>query len=267
MPRPLNTLRGIGRELSWIARSAADVPSLARYAADVFLFRLMRVCRRLPGQNRERSIRLRGNTTLTYRLNRGDIESIREVWVEESYRLPFDARTDVVVDLGANIGLTSLWLNRRYQCSLIVAVEPSPENARLVRENLARNHVAATVVEAAVGPQDGTILFEKSDDSNRGRIGDGERGVSVRMLSMDSVLDLLPNGVSADLVKMDIEGGEQELLCGDLSWLTRVRGMIAEFHPLVVDYPALVATLQKNGFRYIAAGTVRRNSMDAFVKG
>jgi len=54
-----------------------------------------------------------------------------------------------------------------------------------------------------------------------------------------------------DLLKLDIEGGEQELLRFQLEWLQRVDAIIAEFHPDCVDYPGLVAKLQQHGFRYI----------------
>ncbi len=39
-----------------------------------------------------------------------------------------------------------------------------------------------------------------------------------------------------DLLKMDIEGGEQALLTGDTAWLSSVNAIVAEFHPSVVDY-------------------------------
>ena len=76
-------------------------------------------------------LRLRGGVTITYRFNKGDIWSVREVWLFECYRPPFEIAIDHVLDLGANIGLTSLWLAKRYGCGRIIAVEPSAANARL----------------------------------------------------------------------------------------------------------------------------------------
>ena len=43
-----------------------------------------------------------------------DIFEIREVWIDEAYRLTDGFSPMVVVDLGAHIGLTTLWLAKRY---------------------------------------------------------------------------------------------------------------------------------------------------------
>jgi FkbM family methyltransferase len=264
LSRLLRALKFDAAQLASMWRKAATPASFARFASDLLRLRLLRLLGATPS-GRERRIRLRDGTRLTYRLNYGDVQSIREVWLEEGYRLPFPPLAGVLVDLGANIGLTSVWLAKRYRYETIIAVEPSPANARLVRINFADNGIAAEVVEAAVGPADGTAFFDDDEASNLGRVS--ARGRPVRMLSMESVLRMLPAGTPIDLVKMDIEGGEEALLRGTLDWLGRVRSLIAEFHPAVIDYPRAVQVLQQAGFRYIAAGSAHKGSMDSFVRG
>jgi len=256
--------RGTLHELAGGLRLAADLPSFARIASDVLLSRLMRRVP-LPNRDRDRMIRVRGGIELHYRLNRGDIQSIREVWMDQCYRLPFDVHPQSLVDLGANIGLTSLWFAQRYGCS-VVAVEPSPDNARIARLNLQRNGVKAEVIEAAVGPHDGTARFEEAGDSNLGHLGTAEGGRPVTVMSMDTLLDRLPDA-HADLVKMDIEGGEGPLLRENVGWLRRVRSIIAEFHPTMIDYPAAIKSIEDQGFRYFPAHSARDfDSMDAFMR-
>jgi FkbM family methyltransferase len=118
-------------------------------------------------------------------------------------------------------------------------VEPVPANAALLRRNLDANTVPATVVEAAVGPSPGRARFVETRDSNLGRIGDGD--LKINVVSMDEVLGQV--GGDVDLLKVDIEGGEQALLGGDLDWLDQVRAMIIEFHPTLVDYQGLIGTV------------------------
>jgi FkbM family methyltransferase len=258
--------QGIGREVRGGFSLTADPRSFARFAADVFLLRLARLVP-LPGRNRERRIRVRGGIELNYRLNRGDMQSIREVWMDECYRLPFELAPERLIDLGANIGLTSLWFAHRYGCSTVIAVEPSPENARIARLNLERNNIKAEVIEAAVGAQDGTAQFEDHEDSNRGHVGSGGRVVSV--VSMDTLLRKLPPGADVDLVKIDIEGGEGPLLQENLGWLGRVKSLIAEFHPQIIDYPAAIQMIESQGFRYIPAHPASDRYywyMDAFIR-
>ncbi len=152
-------------------------------------------------------------------------------------------------------------------CCSVTAIEPSPENARMARLNLQRNRVAAEVIEAAVGPHDGTARFEDAGDSNLGHLGATTEGRLVTVLSMETVLRRLPVGAEADLVKMDIEGGEGPLLQENLGWLKRVRSIIAEFHPTIIDYPAAIKSIEAQGFRYFPAHSAADfDSMDAFMQ-
>ena len=254
---------GFCKEIRGAFRCAANGTTVFRLLLDAVARRAIgRV--RVPMFNRERQVRFKGSTRLCYRLNRGDLQSIREVWYEEAYRLPFDFDLRILVDLGANIGLTSVWLWKRYRCARVVAIEPSTQNARIARLNFELNGLVGEVIEAAIGPRDGESLFEDSDDSNVGHVGSGSR--VVRVMSMDTLFSRLPEDSVVDLVKMDIEGGEQPLLEGDISWLSRVRALIVEFHPSVVDYGELVGILQRAGFRYFPAGSVFPGNMDCFLR-
>jgi FkbM family methyltransferase len=247
-------------------RLSADLRSCLRLAGDFALYRLMRfIPPRAP--DRERVVRLRNDIKMTYRLNRGDIWAVRQMWVDEVCRLPIAMQPEVIVDLGANIGIASLWLAKRYGCSRVIAVEPLAANARLARRNLEENGISAEVLEAAVGPEDGEATFLEAADgsSANGRLiadttqstaeAGNRKAYTVQMVSMETLLQRLPEETSADLVKMDIEGGEQALLCGDLTWLQRVRALIVEFHPRLVDCEGLAEIVRDAGFRQMAMGT------------
>jgi FkbM family methyltransferase len=255
---------GVAHELRGGWTLTADARSFARFASDVFLSRLTRIVP-LSSRNQTRKIRVRGGIELHYRLNRGDMQSIREVWIDECYRLPFDLVPERLVDLGANIGLTSLWFAHHYGCKSVIAVEPSPANALVVRLNLEGNNVNAQIVEAAVGARDGTAYFQDGVDSNLGHLASGG-GREVPVVSMQTLFDRLPSGAQVDVVKMDIEGGEGPLLRENLAWLGRVKSLIAEFHPELIDYPGAIRSIESQGFRYIPAHSVSADSMDAFIR-
>lgn len=260
--RPILTTQAVAHEMAGAVRLADGGGTLARHATDILLYRVMRLVK-LPSANAERTVRLKNGVEIVYRLNRGDIQGIREVWIDEAYRLPFPFEPAVVIDLGANIGLTSVFFADRYRCTQAIAVEPDPSNARLIRANFARNGVAGEVVEAAVGPMNGTGRFESNEESNLGRLA--LSGRPVQIVSMPSLLARTLHGM-ADLVKIDIEGGEGSLLSDDISWVQRVGAMIVEFHPTLVDYPGLVERLKATGFRYVPANSAWPGSMDAFVR-
>jgi FkbM family methyltransferase len=252
-------LRGIAREVAGASRIAADLRSFARLALDAILYRLLRF---LPPTNRRRHVRLRGGVRITYRLNRGDFQGVREVWMQEAYRLPRNPGTvHSVVDLGANIGLASVYLARHHGARRVLAVEPVHENAQLAALNLRQNGVSGEVLEAAVATYEGTAPFIAAEASNVGHLGPG--GNEVQTVTMESVLGRLAG--LADVVKLDIEGAEEDLL-KDGGWLQRVRVLVAEFHPDRVDYPGLVRLVCEKGFEYVPAGSVYRHSADTFYR-
>ena len=210
--------------------------------------------------NRERTIITTSGTRISYRMNRGDLQGIREVWFDQVYRLPFNVPDGALLDLGANIGLTTLWMATRSHFGPIIAVEPDPGNAALVNKNLRQNGISATVVEAAVGPVDGTVFFEKAAWSNQGHVA--ESGTPVRMISVAWILKEF--GIDKlSIVKVDIEGGEEALFLGPSEWMAHTHAMIVEFHPAVVDYPLLTRTVASNGLKYIPASN---DNMDIFVR-
>jgi len=130
----IDSLLGILDEIRRAARLCADVKSFLRLSVDLLL------CRRplldlIPAKlmNKERSVSLQGGIRLTYRLNKGDIWSLREIWLFECYAFPADIHPQRILDLGANIGLTSVWLANRYCAKKLVAVEPVTSNEALAR--------------------------------------------------------------------------------------------------------------------------------------
>ena len=215
--------------------------------------------------DRERTILLRNKVPLTYRLNKGDIWSLREVWLFDAYRFPANIRPKLIVDLGANIGLASVWLATQYQPQQLIAVEAVQANADLARRNTDQVHVETVVVPAAIGPKDGSVRFIERAESNFGRADYTATG-STPMLCMNTILKRHAPGQRIGLMKIDIEGAEQELLSSGLEWLASVDAIIIELHPGLIDTAGVIATLQSHGFRYIPANSAFPDNMDSFIR-
>jgi FkbM family methyltransferase len=249
LSRPLRRARGIAGELAAVRMFRPS--SWPRYLLDILAYRLMHFVR-LPREGSRHTIVTTDGIALSYRLNRGDIQGIREIWRDEVYRPPADITPiGPMVDAGANIGFSSVYLARRWGATRIVAVEPDLANVALLRHNLEQNGIEAEIVEAAVGAQDGEAAFARNRDSNLGRLSD-EGEVKVPLLSMDSILGRLGEHRGAFL-KMDIEGAEAEVFAGDVSWLADIRGMMMEVHPALADEPHILGLLADNGMRFRAA--------------
>jgi FkbM family methyltransferase len=254
------------KEISGARRIASGPRSFSRWATDIIAYRLLRLTR-IPGHNRLRTIHLKDGTTLSYRLTRGDLLVLREVWLDEVYRSPGPrVGGGVAVDLGANIGLASVWLAQQAGYRRVVAVEPLPENIALLRRNLQQNAVSATVMEGAVGPSNGQGHLEPADEPCSGRVA--ASGLPVTLLSMDAVLGSVGAGENVDLVKIDIEGSEEELFAGELGWLDRVGAMLVEIHPDLVDVDRVVQRIESCGLQPIDSQIDRTaGAVTSFVRG
>lgn len=137
------------------------------------------------------------------------------------------------VDVGANIGYVALLMAERVGPSgRVVAVEPDPRNAHVLRLNAARTRGAPIeVVEAAAWSEPGTLeLGLHATNTGDHRVGsvDGEREtVSVPAVRLD---DVLPARV--DLILMDTQASEHVALRGARRLLERSRPLLfVEFWP------------------------------------
>lgn len=253
------TFNGVTTEIRRSRRSLSNWPS---YAQDVLASRGLHFWPSMPSHDSLRHVRTRDGIQVTYRRNRGDIQGIREVFLDEAYFLPDWLRPKTLVDLGANIGLVSSLLSKRYGVDRVIGLEPVPSNVTLARRNLADNNVQGEILQVAVGPQRGQVSFQASQSSNLGRVGPGS--LKVEMITMYDVLSRL--GTKIDLLKIDIEGGEDALLSGDTSWLAEVQAIAIEIHPALVDQETILFILEDHGFTLHRVPTPLGTEAQLFVR-
>lgn len=219
----------------------------------------------------KRTFRLvtRQGVVIHYRAHRGDVQGIREIFIDEIYRLPTGVAPLSLVDLGANIGLASVWLGTTYPLAHIIAVEPIAENVQLLRRNATANGLSIDVIATAVGIENGQVRFAHSSTTNMGRVTD-DGGSVVPVTALVDVLSrvTLPHA----LLKMDVEGMEGPLLTHlDPKWVRKFSAIVMEMHPEYVDIGALVSVIQEQGFEYtpsyeVTEGYRRRKRERVFVQ-
>jgi FkbM family methyltransferase len=192
---------------------------------------VLREALRRPGR---RAYRLRRNgLTVLIRHRTPDVVTLGEVFHRPDYAFPpeVDAllgprgRELAVVDLGANIGLFGLWVLGERPAARILAFEPDPANAAVLRAVVDRNGFTGRweVEEAAAGASDGVVPFEPGLFS-LSRVAEGGAG-------RVPMVDVLPRLPGTDLVKMDIEGGEWAILSDPRFPSAAPSAMVLEYHP------------------------------------
>jgi FkbM family methyltransferase len=152
-----------------------------------------------------------------------------DVWVFESIfyannylrRLKL-RKDDVVLDVGANIGLFTLSIYDKVK--QVIAIEPEPENFDLLKHTIIQNKIYNVIpINKAVGESKGFVSFSKTGATASAI--DSKSGIELDTL--DNILNDL--GSDPTVVKMDIEGYEGKALRG-FSKVKSVREIIMEVH-------------------------------------
>ena len=165
-----------------------------------------------------------------------DSACYRQILGNDAFQ-PLAGMSDVrlVIDAGANIGLSSLWFLDTFPDAEILAIEPEPGNFLAMCENL-RPHLRRVIpLNAALWPGHSALIVEP------GKYRDGrEWATQVRECEPGecfscfgfSVENLLKSTEQkrVDILKIDIEGAEAKLFAGNCDWLENVRAMVVELH-------------------------------------
>lgn len=143
----------------------------------------------------------------------------------------FITKQSVILDVGANIGLTTILFAELGK--QVVSFEPSPSTFRLLRNNVTRAQARnTTLVNAALGDSRGesTITFPPSNRSggfvsNHTRPGKGHTTEQIQIERLDDICQKYVDRV--DFIKIDVEGFEGSVLRGAQKTLRRHRPVVA----------------------------------------
>ena len=203
----------------------------------------------------------------------GDLFILYEVLMREVYSLPTTicdpSQVKTIVDCGANIGLTALYLADRYPAATIYAIEPLPTNYELLVRNTRQCPRIVQIHGCITARDDGFVLFSTDQPAWGNRISHNNRGVPVETITLHALRQRY-GLATIDLLKVDIEGGEEDLF-RDGSFLENVKLVIVELHG-AYGVDGFQRDLDRWNFRAVAPsrslGTrmvtaLRRNSMQS----
>lgn len=139
------------------------------------------------------------------------------------------SETGVVIDIGANIGLHSIYFSKLAKNGCVIALEPSLATFGVMVKNLA-NIGNVLPINLAASSQGGMADFFHASDNAYSSLIDTKRKeiVSVRKVPCMTVDDLV-SGLrleAVDFVKIDVEGLEFAVLQG-------MAAVIAKFRPVI----------------------------------
>ena len=206
----------------------------------------------------------------------------REIFVEYSYRRAgFPGRSvDVVFDIGANIGLASMYYKQEYPAAFLVAAEPGPDTFAALSANYAEHIPDGRPFQVAVADKAGTARFgyypsapaesglhvDVAEDialarrllveagvpeADAARLAEKRHQVQYVECRTVTVSELIAQtGVDrVDLMKIDVEKAEMEVLAGidEADW-PRIGALVVEVHDVGGRLNEVAARLSGLGF-------------------
>jgi FkbM family methyltransferase len=168
----------------------------------------------------------------------------------------------LVVDGGANIGLTAFYLSVLFPNAKVIGYEPDESNIRQARRNLWLNDARNVELRhAALWGRSQALTVQRPDGqfadysvkvdevSPAGQVGDCVPGVTLA-----DILDS-EGAEYIDVLKLDVEGAEQQLFSTEaVPWMDRVHYLSVEPHEGASTFEGLMAVLVQNGFHAMRVG-------------
>lgn len=166
-----------------------------------------------------------------------DIEVFYQIFVEQEYAAMDSLReVGLIIDGGANVGYSAAYFLSTFPACEVIAIEPDPENAIILRDNMQPYGERVRCVEAGLWSHSARLKMAESsfrDGAHWARqvreCGPDESGgldsVGIGELLADSGHQRI------SVLKLDIEGAETVLFSsGYENWIDKVDTFVIELH-------------------------------------
>ena len=166
---------------------------------------------------------------------------LKEKFVEGQYYFDNEKQEPVVIDCGANIGISALYFKSLYPHAIVHCFEPYSKAVDYLKRNIAANNLENVFVyQEAVSALDGEIKLNIPADANMLNptvlvAKDSTVFEIVKSVKLSSFVNSIKENI--DLLKLDVEGAEYDIVedlnnSGILA-TGKVRMLIVEYHDSV----------------------------------
>ncbi len=179
-----------------------------------------------------------------------------EIFLKQSYNFETSDSDPIIIDCGANIGMSCLYFKRMWPKSRIVAFEADPNLFSILEKNLVENGIRdIQLMNKAVWVDGGPVMFSV-EGADGGSIYGTDNLVQVQTIRLKEFLGKFK---AVNLLKIDIEGAEDRVILDCAEQLDRVENIFIEYHSWKGKEQRLgevLAVLESNKFRYRLESTV-----------
>lgn len=180
--------------------------------------------------------------------------SIKEVFVNKEYTIK-KINPKTIIDIGANLGDSSIFFGQTYPKAKVYAYEPSSSVYKLLEYNLKQNNLNNVFIfKLGVGSKQGKVSFYENEQSGLSSMYGTTSKTRKSVITVTTLSNIFRvNKIKrCDLLKVDCEGAEYDIILNlDKSVLNNIKNMIIEYHEGATKYDRndLVKFLKNNKFK------------------
>ena len=169
--------------------------------------------------------------------NRSDPLVFLQIFVEQEYDIALEhIVAPTIIDAGANVGYTSIYLANRYPNARIIALEPEKENFDQLIENTVK-YENIHAMNCALWSKQATLSIENGGTGDWGfTVVEKEscEGDSISAIDVSTLMSNF-NVAKIDLLKVDIEGSEKVVFSFSAGWIDSIDRIIIESHDGLIE--------------------------------
>jgi FkbM family methyltransferase len=178
-------------------------------------------------------------------------DSYLEILRDEIYK--FRSRTDkpLIIDCGANMGVSILYFAKEFPQARIIAFEPEEDIYAMLEKNIASFRLTNVELHKKAVWDSETVLEFTTDHGMGGSVTNtfsNQAPVKVQTVKLANYLQQ-----PVDFLKLDIEGAEYTVLKDCEPYLKNIQNIFVEYHSFVNKEQKLeeiLEMLKRAGFRY-----------------
>ena len=189
-----------------------------------------------PAPEQPIELRYRGRS-LRFPLTPSYACALKGIFLDDEYALAevLGRAPRRILDLGANIGMAAAALASQFPEAEFLLVEPDPRNLERLEKTVRWNGLSAEIVGSAVASSAGRLRLRIGQDPTCSALETSAMHILPETVEVEvcTVSQLLARAGwdAVDLVKIDIEGTEEEILTKNNDWLARTQALVLEIHP------------------------------------
>lgn len=163
-----------------------------------------------------------------------DIQLFTQIFINQEYNVDIKFPVNTMIDCGANIGLASLYFLSKYPKAKIIAVEPESDNFLMLQKNL-EHFKNVTCLKKGIWNKTANLEIVDFSSGEAGFRVDEFQQISENTIQAVTIEDLINEFElqEIDILKIDIEGSEEQVFLEEPVWLKKVNIIFCEIHEIM----------------------------------